>query len=49
MLADAVIGDKRLERFRHTRPELEPGAPFTRPAYLVRWNASHDRAHTAEP
>jgi hypothetical protein len=26
MLADAVIGDKRLERFRHTRPELEPGA-----------------------
>jgi hypothetical protein len=31
MLADAVIGDKRLERFRHTRPELEPGAPFTPP------------------
>jgi hypothetical protein len=31
MLADAVIGDKRLERFRHTRPELEPRAHFTPP------------------
>ena len=48
MLADAVIGDKRLERFRHTRPELEPAAPFTRLAYTVRWNVSHDTAHTAE-
>ena len=25
MLADAVTGDKRLEKFRHARPELEPG------------------------
>lgn len=24
MLADAITGDKRLERFRHTRRELEP-------------------------
>jgi len=33
MLADAVIGDKRLERFRHTRAELEPGA-LLHPAIL---------------
>jgi len=31
MLADAVTGDKRLEKFRHTRPELEPGVS-THPA-----------------
>jgi hypothetical protein len=27
MLADAFIGDKRLERFRHTRRELERRPP----------------------
>jgi len=44
MLADAVTGDKRLEKFRHTRPELEPGVS-THPADdLLRWNASPERS-----
>ena len=48
MLADAVIGDKRLERFRHTRPELEPGArTYLAGSSLVVERLSPNEPHTA--